>query len=316
MKNHNIKKFSTVILLAVMLVFFSLVSENFFAAKNMINILRQVSVLSILTAGMTFVIISGGMDLTVGSMLGLTGVICAKLLTTTGLGSVWSVVITLFVACLFGTLTGVIIVYLRVPAIVITLGMMTVARGIAYILSGGIPIYDIPDDLVAIGQGYVGIIPIPVIIMLVIVAIMGFILKKTYYGRFVYAIGGNQEAARLAGVSVNKILISLYAISGFLSGIAGIVLMGRVSSGAPTSGTGMEMDVVTAVVIGGISINGGKGTMFGAFIGALIIGVLSNGLTIMNLGEYYQQVVKGIVLILAVTFDALSSREKIKRVNA
>ena len=315
-KNSFLKKFSTVIILAVIVVFFSLASSNFFAAKNMINILRQVSVLSILTAGMTFVIISGGMDLTVGSMLGLTGVVCAKLLTTTGLGTVGSVLVTLLIAGLFGTLTGLLIVSLKVPAIVITLGMMTVARGIAYIFSGGIPIYDIPESLVNLGQGYVGVIPIPVIIMLVIVAIMGFVLTQTYYGRFVYALAGNPEAARLARVSASKIVISLYTIDSFLAGIAGIILMGRVSSGAPTSGTGMEMDVVTAVVIGGVSINGGKGRMLGAFIGALIIGVLSNGLTIMNLGEYYQQVVKGTVLILAVAFDALSSREKIRRVKA
>lgn len=317
MKNRNwIKQFSTIIILVLMIIFFSLATKNFLAAKNMLNILRQVAVLSILTTGMTFVIISGGMDLTVGSMLGLTGVICAKLLTATGVGSVWAILITLVAACLFGTVTGLLIVTLHVPAIVITLGMMTVARGIAYIISGGIPIYDIPDNIVFLGQGYAGIIPIPVIIMLVVVITMGFILKRTYYGRFVYAIGGNDEAARLAGVPTKGILVSLYAISGFLSGIAGITLMGRVSSGAPASGTGMEMDVVTAVVIGGVSINGGKGGMLGSFIGALIIGVLSNGLTIMNVGEYYQQVIKGTVLILAVTFDVLSSREKIKRHSA
>ena len=152
--------------------------------------------------------------------------------------------------------------------------------------------------------------------MLVIVVIMGFVLHKTYFGRYVYAIGGNVEAARLAGVQVNKILVALYALSGFLAGIAGIILMGRVSSGAPTSGTGTEMEVITAVIIGGVSINGGKGTMVGAFFGALIIGILSNGLTIMNVGQYYQDVITGLVLILAVAFDTLISREKVKKVKA
>lgn len=317
MKKENVlKRFSTVILLLIVVVFFSVGTDSFLAAKNMINILRQVAVLSILTCGMTYVIISGGMDLTVGSMLGLTGVICAKLLTQAQLPAAAAIILTVLIATVFGTITGILIVKLEVPAIVITLGMMTVARGLAYIISSGLPIYDIPENVVAIGQGYIGIIPIPVIIMLIIVVIAAFILNKSYIGRYVYAIGGNEEATRLAGVSVEKMKIGLYSASAFLAGIAGVILMARVSSGAPASGTGMEMDVVTAVVIGGVSINGGKGKMSGAFIGALLIGVLSNGLTIMNIGEYYQQVVKGAVLILAVAFDTFSNKDKVKKEKA
>lgn len=311
-----IKKISTFLILAFVFLFFTIATDNFFAVKNMINILRQVSILGILTAGMTFVIISGGMDLSVGSQLGLTGVLCAMFITEFSMNDIVSVILAVLIATAFGIITGLLIVSLNVSAIVITLGMQTVIRGFAYIFSGGIPIYDIPDELVFIGQGYVGPIPVPVIIMLVIVLIMGFILHKTYFGRYVYAIGGNVEAARLAGVQVNKILVALYAISGFLSGIAGIILMGRVSSGAPTSGQGTEMEVITAVIIGGVSINGGKGTMIGAFFGALIIGILSNGLTIMNVGQYYQDVITGLVLILAVAFDTLISREKVKKVKA
>ncbi len=314
MKKANIlKQFSTIILLLIVVLFFSVTTESFLATKNMINILRQVSVLSILTCGMTFVIISGGMDLTVGSMLGLTGVICAKLLTELQMNPVMAILVTMIAAGIFGTITGMLIVKLRVPAMVITLGMMTVARGLAFIVSAGLPIYDIPENVVNIGQGYVGAIPIPVIIMLIIVAISTFLLNKSYLGRQVYAIGGNEEAERLAGVKVDQIKIGLYSCSAFLAGIAGVILMARVSSGAPASGTGMEMDVVTAVVIGGVSINGGKGKMWGAFLGALLIGVLSNGLTIMNIGEYYQQVVKGVVLILAVAFDTFSNRDKVKK---
>lgn len=316
MKSKNIiKQFSTILLLLVVILFFSLTTDAFFASKNMINILRQVAVLSILTCGMTFVIISGGMDLTVGSMLGLTGVICAKLLVETQMSPILAILITIALATIFGMATGILIVRLKVPAIVITLGMMTVARGLGFILSKGLPIYSIPEKVVNLGQGYVGAIPIPVIIMLVIVAISAFILNRSYFGRYVYAIGSNEEAARLAGVPVNAIKVGLYSVSACLAGIAGVILMARISSGAPASGTGMEMDVVTAVVIGGVSINGGKGKMSGAFIGALLIGVLSNGLTIMNIGEYYQQVVKGIVLILAVAFDYFSNKEKVKRRN-
>lgn len=310
-----LKKFSTLIILLVLVVIFSIASPNFLRINNILNVLRQVAVISMLTAGMTYVIISGGMDLTVGAYLGLTGVLVAKFMGTAGLPVPVAVVLTMIIVTLLGVVTGTLIVGLDVSAIVITLGMMTVVRGLAYIISGGLPVYDIPESIVFLGQGYVMGIPVPVIIMLIIVVIMGLILKYTYFGRYVYAIGGNVEAAKLAGVSVNKITVSLYGISAFLASIAGIVLTGRISSGAPASGTGTEMDVVTAVVIGGVSVNGGKGSMLGAFLGAVIMGVLSNGLTIMNINEYYQQVVKGIVLILAVAFDVLANRETVKKVK-
>lgn len=310
-----LKKFSTLIILLVLVVIFSIASPNFLRINNILNVLRQVAVISMLTAGMTYVIISGGMDLTVGAYLGLTGVLAAKFMGAVGLPVPVAVILTMLVVTLLGIVTGSLIVGLDVSAIVITLGMMTVVRGLAYIISGGLPVYDIPESIVFLGQGYVMGIPVPVIVMLVIVIIMGLILKYSYFGRYVYAIGGNVEAAKLAGVSVNKITISLYGISAFLASIAGIVLTGRISSGAPASGTGTEMDVVTAVVIGGVSVNGGKGSMLGAFLGAVIMGILSNGLTIMNINEYYQQVVKGIVLILAVAFDVLANRETVKRVK-
>lgn len=310
-----LKKFSTLIILLVLFVLFSVTSENFLKLNNILNILRQISVLGILTCGMTFVIISGGMDLTVGAYLGLTGVIAAKFMGEMGLPIPAALLLTVLLITLIGCATGCLIVGLNVSAIVITLGMMTVVRGLAYIISGGLPVYDLPESIVNFGQGYIFNIPIPAIVMLVIVVVMALILKYSYFGRYIYAIGGNVEAAKLAGVAVGRITVSLYAVSACLSAIAGIVLAGRISSGAPASGTGTEMDVVTAVVIGGVSVNGGKGTMLGAFFGAVIIGILSNGLTILNVGEYYQQVVKGIVLILAVAFDVLANKEKVKRVS-
>ena len=307
-----LKKFSTLIILVVLVVIFSVASPNFLRVNNLLNVLRQVAVIGILTAGMTYVIISGGMDLTVGAYLGLSGVALAQLISA-GVPVPAAVILTIVLMTVIGIVTGALIVGLNVSAIVITLGMMTVVRGLAYIFSGGLPVYDIPDLIVFLGQGYVAGIPVPVIIMVIIVVIAGLILKYSYFGRYVYAIGGNVEAAKLAGVSVNKITISLYGISAFLASIAGIVLTGRISSGAPASGTGTEMDVVTAVVIGGISVNGGKGSMLGAFLGAVIIGVLSNGLTIMNIGEYYQQVVKGLVLILAVIFAVILGKSTFGR---
>lgn len=311
-----IKKFSTLMILIILIVIFSAASPNFLRINNILNVLRQVAVTSILTAGMTYVIISGGMDLTVGAYLGLAGVVVAKMMGDMALPVPVAVLITIVILTVIGVITGALIVGLNVSAIVITLGMMTVVRGLAYIISGGLPVYDIPESIVFLGQGYIMGIPVPVIIMLIIVLIMGLILKYTYFGRYVYSIGGNVEAAKLAGVSVNKITVSLYAISAFLAAIAGVILTGRISSGSPQSGTSTEMDVVTAVVIGGVSVNGGKGSMLGAFLGAVIIGVLTNGLTIINIGEYYQQVVKGAVLILAVAFDVLANKETVKKVKA
>lgn len=314
-KGNILKRFSTAIILVLIILVFSLLSSSFFTWKNAINVLRQIAVLGILSAGMSFVIISGGMDLTVGALLGLTGVVCAKLLVDMAWNPVLAILVTLVLLTLVGICNGLLIVKLRVPAMVITLGMMTVARGLAYIISGGKPIYKIPESVVFLGQGYLGPIPVPVILMLLVVVVSAFVLNNTYLGRYVYAIGGNEEAAHLAGVPVDGIKVGLYAYSGLLAGIAGVILMARVNSGAPASGTSMEMDVVTAVVIGGVSINGGKGTIVGAFIGAIIIGILSNGLTIINVGEYYQMVVKGSVLILAVAFDAVSNRERTGKIK-
>jgi ribose transport system permease protein len=316
-KNKNyIKQFGTIVMLLILVVLFSISTSSFLTFKNGINILRQVSVLGILSVGMTFVMVTGGMDLSVGSLLALTGVICAQLIVQMKMASPLAILVTLVILTLFGLMTGALVVQLQIPPMIITLGMMTVARGLSYIITGGLPVYGIPDSIVFLGQGYIGLIPVPVITMLIIVIIGSFVLNKTYQGRFLYAIGGNEEAARLAGVAISKIKIVIYGISGLLAGIAGITLMGRLSAGSPTSGTSMEMDVITAVVIGGVSINGGHGKISGAFVGALIIGVLSNGLTIMNVGEYYQMVVKGAVLIFAVAFDKFSSREKIKKSQA
>ena len=230
-----IKKYSTLIILLILIVVFSVSSPNFLRVDNILNVLRQVMVTGILGAGMTYVIIAGGMDLTVGAYLGLTGVVLAKLFGDMALPVPAAILITIIVITIIGAATGALIVGLNVSAIVITLGMMTVVRGLAYIISGGLPVYDIPESVVFLGQGYVMGIPIPVIIMLIIVVIMGLILKYSYFGRYIYAIGGNVEAAKLAGVAVNKITISLYAISAFLASIAGIVLTGRISSGAPAS---------------------------------------------------------------------------------
>jgi ribose transport system permease protein len=209
-----------------------------------------------------------------------------------------------------GLLNGVMIAKFNIPPLITTLATMTSFRGVAYIITKGIPIYGFDDSFAVLGQGYVGPIPIPVLIMLAVFLLGFIILGKTRFGRHVYGIGGNEEAARLAGLDIRKIKLMVFSISGLLAGFAGIVLLSRLMTGAPTLGTGFEMDVITAVVLGGVSIAGGEGKLRGVIIGVLIMGVLSNGMIIMSLDENYQWLVRGFVLALAVGFDRNSKRSR------
>jgi len=313
--NDFFRKYGIVLVLILMIGFFSLTTESFLTFNNLLNVIRQVSIMGIVAVGMTFVLLTGGLDLSVGALLAVSGVSTSVLIVNYNVNPLLGMAVGVLVTTVLGMITGLIIQRIDLPPMIVTLGMMTITRGLAYIITGGLPIYGLPKEYVKIGQGYIGVIPIPVIFMIIIFLIGGFILNKTYFGRHFYAMGGNLEAARLSGVKVSSLKVVTYLISGFLCGIAGIILMFRINSGQPTAGLGIEMDVITATVLGGVSLTGGEGKIFGVFIGCLIIGVLSNGLIIMNVGEYYQLIVKGMVLILAVSFDKLGQREKIKRVK-
>ena len=276
--------------------------------RNMLNILRQVSIIGIVSVGMTFVLLTGGIDLSVGGLLAVTGVTVSSLIVTFNVNPLIAMPIGILVSVALGLVSGTVIQKLELPPMIVTLGMMTIARGLAFIITGGLPVFGLPAEFVAIGQGHIGVIPIPVLFMLFFFVVGAFVLGQTRWGRYFYAMGGNSEAARLAGINVARLKIITYGISGLLCGIAGVILMFRINSGQPTAGTGIEMDVITATVLGGVSLSGGEGRIFWVLIGCIIIGVLSNGLIILNVGEYYQMVVKGLVLILAVALDKIGQR--------
>jgi ribose transport system permease protein len=310
-------KFGILMVLIFLIIIFSILSSAFFTVSNLINVARQVAMIGISAVGMTLVILTGGIDLSVGSVIALTSVTTAIAMATYKIHPVIAVVIGLLIATAVGFINGLIVTRFKIPPFICTLGMMTGTRGLSYILTGGLPVYNFPETFSVIGKGYFLIIPIPVIIMAVVFIFGWFVLNKSSFGRYLYAIGGNAEASRLSGIKINKNLIMAYVFSGFFTGIAGIVTLSRISSGQPSAGNNFELDVITAVVLGGISIAGGEGRFIGVIYGVLIMGVLSNGMVLMNLYDYYQMVVKCIVLLLAVGFDqyAKSSVTKLPREN-
>ena len=278
----------------------SVASPYFLQFNNLINLMRQISLNAIVAGGVTFVILTGDIDLSVGSIVAVSGTLFAGFILNMGL-PVWiSIILGLGVGTAFGLLNGVIVAYTRIPAIIVTLGMMTIARGAALLYSGGYPITGLPDSVEFIGRGHIGPIPVPVVIMVIIFTTAGIILTRTKFGRYVYALGGNEETVRLAGISVKKIKMKIFMISGFLSAVSGLIVTARLSSGQPMSGQGWELNAIAATVVGGTSIAGGRGTIIGTLIGAVIIGMISNGLNLLNVSPYMQRVVRGSVIIIAV----------------
>lgn len=303
-----ISNYGILIVLVVLFLFFTFTSRNFLRPMNLFNILRQVSIVGISAVGMTMVLITGGIDLSVGSIIGVAGVGGAKLMLL-GFHPVWACLIMLIVSTLIGLLNGFFINELDVPPLITTLGTMTSLRGLAYIITGGLPVFGFLPSFAKLGQGYVWIIPIPVIVMAVIFALGIILLVKTRFGRYVYGVGGNEEATRLSGINIKQVKYLVYGVSGLLSGMAGIILLSRINSGQPKAGQGYEMDIITAVVLGGVSISGGEGRLSMVIIGVLIMGVLTNGMIMMNVNDYVQQLVKGLVLIAAVAFDRYQARK-------
>ena len=280
-------------------------SQPFRTLGNIENILQQISVNGILAMGMTLVIITAGIDLSVGSVLALSAVVATSfahgnhpLIVPLALG-----VLTGF-AC--GAVNGVLIAKRRLAPFIVTLGMMTVARGLALVYTGGRPEIDLSDAYDEIGGGSIFNIPYPAIIFFVMVLVGIFLLHYTRFGRYIYAVGGNELAAKVSGVNTDRILIGVYAFTGALAGVAGIVLSSRIMSGPPAGGQGYELDAIAAVVIGGTSLSGGVGSMAGTIVGVLIIGVMNNGLDLLNVSSYWQQVVKGLIIVCAVLLDKKS----------
>lgn len=306
-----VAKYGIMIIFILMVVLFSILSPVFLSVSNIFNILRQVSIVGIMSVGMAFVIITSGIDLSVGSILGASGVFGAYLMSQ-GISPIVSIIIVLAASIVIGLINGFFINEMELPPFVSTLGMMTAMRGVAYLITNGMPIFGFPESFSLIGQGYIFVIPIPVIIMIVVFICGHLFLDSTKYGRYIYGVGGNEEATRLSGVNTKKIKYIVYALCSFLCGLAGIVLLSRINSGNPKNGTGYELDVITAVILGGVSVMGGEGKITGVIIGVLIMGVLANGMILLNVNEYTQQVVKGVVLLAAVSFDRMVQRQKKK----
>jgi len=278
---------------------FSILSERFFTLSNMLIVMRQTSVVAFLAFGMTFVILGAGIDLSVGSVLAISGAVCAGVMQN---GNVFFAILAgLAVGSALGIFNGLVITKLRIPAFIATLAMMAIARGGTLVYTGGRPITGLPSSFAFLGRGYIGNIPFPIILMLFIFILAYIILKLTRFGRYVYATGGNIDAARASGIKVNNVIISNFAISGLLSGLTGIILASRLNSAQPTAGMGYELDAIAAVVLGGTNLFGGEGELWGTLVGAFIMGILNNGLNMLNVSSFYQQVVKGVVILIAVT---------------
>ena len=282
----------------------SFATPQFLSVANWTIIITQVSINALLAFGVTFVIITGGIDLSVGSIVAVTGVVAASLAQNGDYPVFVAIAGGLVAGLAFGLLNGFLVTKSKVAPFIVTLGTMTIGRGLALILSKGRPVSNLSDSFNFIGGGKVLGIPVPIIILIIMFILCSVTLRKTIFGRYIYAIGGNEQAAWASGISVNKVKLTAYAIGGTLAGLAGILLTSRISTGQPNSGMGFELDAIAAVVIGGTSTTGGRGTMIGTLIGVLLIGVINNGLDLMNVTSYYQQVIMGIIIIGAVLMDS------------
>ena len=286
--------------LIVVSILMAFASDNFFTLNNILNVLRQVSVVAILAVGMTFVILTGGIDLSVGAVMALSGTIAAGLMVNMGLPGGGGLIAALLVGLGLGLFNGALVAWGKMPAIIVTLATMGMARGLGLIYSGGYPISGLPGWVSWFGVGRIGIIPVPVVIMVIVYALAWVLLQRTPFGRHVYAIGGNETAARLSGVRTRRVKLAVFAISGVTASLAAIVLTGRLMSGQPNAGVGFELDAIAAVVLGGTAIAGGRGLILGTLIGAVLLGILNNGLNLVGINPYMQDVIKGLIILLAI----------------
>ncbi|UFP93874.1 ABC transporter permease [Gloeobacter morelensis] len=286
------------------IVVFSAIAPGFFTLENFINISLQTAIFGILAVGMTLVILTGGIDLSVGSVVALAGVSGAMVAQTGGLGMPAAILVGGGV----GLFSGLLVAYFRVAPFVVTLAGLTIARGLAFLLTGGRSIGGLPPDFTFWGQKQLGLLPLPVLILVAVVAGGYFLLTRTVFGRQIYAIGGNAEASWLAGVPVQGVLVAVYLINGLLAGLAGGVLAARLGAGIPNSGQLYELEVIAAVVVGGTSLSGGRGGVLGSLLGALFIGTLGNGLNLLGVDPYLQKIVLGVVILAAVLVDSAGRR--------
>ena len=303
-----IKSYSLYLAFLVIFIVFSLLNENFLSINNVLNIIVQSSIIAIIAVGQTMVILTSGIDLSVGSIVGASG-IGIGLLMVAGVSIPVAVAVGVVMGAIFGLINGVIISYGRVPAFITTLGMMGIARGIGLAMNEGKPVAGLPMGFENIASASLGGIPSFVFYTLIIYFIMFFVLERTKFGRHIYAIGGNRDAARLSGVKVRVVEMIVYLFSGLFAGMGSVLLTARLNYATPVAGTGYELDTIAAVVIGGTALSGGQGRIIGTLVGALMLGILRNGLTIVNVSSFFQQIIIGSVIIVAVFADKLNEKK-------
>jgi len=304
----SLETYSLILVVVALGLILSLTTKSFFTQTNLVNVLRQVSINGILAIGMTFVVLTGGIDLSVGSIVAFSGIVVAGLLRDAGMSVLPVVLVSILVGTALGAINGYFVSYWGAAPFVVTLSMMTIARGMTYVYCDGKPISPLPVSFLAIGKGDVLGLPIPALILLA-VFLIGFVALKYFrIGRYLYAVGGNENAAMVSGINVRKVKLISYAISGCLCGVAAIILTARVSAGLPQAGQNYELDAIAATVIGGTSLSGGRGRLWGTLLGALLLGIVSNGLDLLNVSSFYQQIVKGLIILGAILID--SKRKK------
>lgn len=299
--------------LVALCVVLSFATSAFLTSKNIMNVLQQISTNGMIAFGMTYVILLGGIDLSVGSVVALSGVMSMALMARSGWGLVPALLAGVLIGTAIGLIDGFFITKVNMPAFIVTLAMMNIARGFALITTSGKPIYVQDDRLLIIGNGkLLENVPLQAVYMLIFFALLFVVLNYTKYGRHLYATGGNIEAARFSGINVNRVQLTAYIISGTVSGFAGVLTAARLYSALPSMGEGAEMNAIAAVVLGGTMMTGGSGTLGGTLIGALIIGVMNNGLNLMGVSSYWQDVAKGVIIILAIYMDIIRNKKKVK----
>ena len=298
-----LRQFGLVIALAAIIVGLSIVKPTFLTFSNGINVGRQISINGILAVGVTYVLLTGGVDLSLGSLVALTGVVAACLAHPGQYPTIVPVAAGVSAGALCGVFNGLVVTKGRVAPFIVTLGTMTVARGLALVVSGGKPVSNLGRQFTSIGGGDLAGIPVPVVILLAVTLLSYGFLKNIRLGRYIYAVGGNENAARASGINVGAVKLFAYTVCGAMAGLAGVVLASRITTGQPNAGVGYELDAIAAVVIGGTSLSGGVGGVGGTILGALLMGVINNGLDLLNVSSYYQQIVKGIIIVGAVWLD-------------
>ncbi len=283
----------------VVFVAMAMINDNFLTASNLVNLARQASIIAVIAAGMSLAILTGGIDLSVGPVMALSGTVTAGLMIA-GLPPALAIPLGLLVGAGFGAANGIFVAFAGMPPIIVTLATMGIARGLALIYTGGYPISGLPPEFAFFGRGSLAGVEMPILIMAAVYAAGYVLLGHTATGRYLYAIGGNEEATRLSGIQVPRYKLLVYTLSGTTAAIAGLILTSRLMSGQPNAGVGFELDAIAAVVLGGAAITGGRGMILGTLIGAMLLGILNNGLNLMGVSPYLQNVIKGCIILLAI----------------